>query len=55
MDGPFYSIFPFEKKLNLYTLTHVNHGVVSKKMNTKQINNLYKLIIAEIKIDLPNF
>lgn len=55
MDGPFYSIFPFNKKLDQYTLTHVKYGVVSKKMNQLEIDNLFKLIITEIKIDLPDF
>lgn len=28
MDGPFFSIFPYDLESNLYTLTHVHHSVV---------------------------
>lgn len=31
MDGPFFSIFPYDKENNIYSLTHVKHTVVNEQ------------------------
>lgn len=55
MDGPFYSIYPYNQKLNLYTLTHVQFGVISNNLNKLEIESLYKLVKHLITSDLPDF
>ena len=55
MDGSFYSIFPFNSKLNLYTLTHVKHGVIKNSLNKFEIDKLYNLVKFSIKADFPDF
>lgn len=55
MDGLFYSIFPYNKKLNLYTLTHVKYGVLKNNLNKSEIDNLYKLVKLSVTADIPDF
>jgi hypothetical protein len=55
MDGPFYSIYPYNKKLNLFTLTHVKYGVIKNSLNKFEIDKLYNLVKFSIKADFPDF
>jgi len=40
MDGPFFSIFPYDLKENLYTLTHVNYTPVCVSDDINHINKV---------------
>tara|TARA_B100000787_G_scaffold146019_1_gene116483 strand:+ start:14965 stop:15951 length:987 start_codon:yes stop_codon:yes gene_type:complete len=55
MDGLFYSIFPYNQKLNLYTLTHVKYGVINNNLSKHEIDNLYRLVNFSIIADFPDF
>jgi hypothetical protein len=58
MDGPFFSIFPYENKdgSKLYTLTHVKYGVIqSSIVDLKKVNELFSHILAECLFYLPGF
>ena len=55
MDGPFYSIYPYDVKRNLYTLTHVQFGVISHSLDKSEIIDLYNLVKLSIISDFPDF
>jgi len=55
MDGLFYSIFPYNKKLNLYTLTHVKYGVIENYLSKYEVDNLFKLVKLSVNTDFPDF
>lgn len=55
MDGLFYSIYPYNKKLNLFTLTHVKHGVINNHLSNSEVDDLYSLVKLSVTADFPDF
>lgn len=61
MDGPFFSIFPYDMEKKLYTVTHVVHSVVSKGptltepiLDIESIRNKIETEIFQVFPDLKN-
>ena len=48
-------MFPYNQKLNLYTLTHVKYGVINNNLSKHEIDNLYRLVNFSIIADFPDF
>ena len=56
MDGEFYSIYPYKKNDDLFTLTGVVEGVLScPKVSAKEVKRRYKALTSKIIKDYPNF
>jgi hypothetical protein len=53
MDGPFFSIYPYDIGNSIYTVTHVVHSVLSRSNNLTDISNFSDTTIREkIECDL---
>ena len=59
MDGPFFSIFPYDIENKLYTVTHVQHGVIYRgnvpSLCEPDIDKLRSSIEPHIKTVYPDF
>ena len=55
MDGEFYSIYPYKKEEEIYTLTHVRLGILNRIPTDSEVKDIYENIKNEIIIDIPNF
>jgi hypothetical protein len=54
MDGPFFSIHPYDTKNRLYTLTHVHHGVI-KYLSDFDKDEILVHILEDVKKYIFNF
>lgn len=63
MDGPFFSLYPYNRAQNLFTLTHVAHGVVRRGtdfqdmpvLTAQKVADMRKKIEAEVERYFPDF
>jgi hypothetical protein len=61
MDGPFFSIYPYDIENNIYTLTSVIHGIAYKgnvpqySLTTEELNNIISKMNAQILEYIPSW